>query len=87
MDMIMKAELEKLKRIKALEEQELREEESKIEAKEAKKQAKRKGKKKGVEQDAKNDELKDRINNRLSRMDNWDALLERDIERKLGSVR
>ncbi|KAA1088906.1 NuA4 histone H4 acetyltransferase complex and the SWR1 complex subunit [Puccinia graminis f. sp. tritici] len=78
MDMIMKAELEKLKKIKAMEEQELREEESKIEAKEAKKQAKRKGKKKAVDEDAKTDELKDQINNRLSRMDNWDALLERE---------
>ena len=90
MDMVMKAELEKLKKIKAREEQELREEESKTEAKEAKKQAKKKGKKKGADEEVKNDESKDRItnrlsrmdnvNNRLSRLDNWDALLERETE-------
>jgi hypothetical protein len=84
MDMVMKAELEKLKRIKAIEEQELREEESKIEAKEAKKQARRKGKKKGGEEEAmKNDDSKHRISHRLSRLDNWDALLEKGTQRKL----
>ncbi|PLW18691.1 hypothetical protein PCANC_12554 [Puccinia coronata f. sp. avenae] len=81
MDMVMKAELEKLKRIKAIEEQELREEESKIEAKEAKKQARRKGKKKGGEEEAmKNDDSKHRISHRLSRLDNWDALLEKETQ-------
>ncbi|KNZ55882.1 hypothetical protein VP01_2556g5 [Puccinia sorghi] len=81
MDMVMKAELEKLKKIKAMEEQELREEESKIQAKEAKKQAKKKGKKKAGEEEAmKNDEPKGRLSSRLSRMDNWDAVLEKETQ-------
>lgn len=77
-DMIMHAELEKLKRIKALEEQEFREEKAKLEAKESKMIGKKKGKnKRANEQESLKVEEADERFNRMSCMD-WDAMLERE---------
>ncbi|MBW0480436.1 hypothetical protein O181_020151 [Austropuccinia psidii MF-1] len=75
MDKIMLAELEKLKKIKAEEDKEMRELEAKAEAKEAKKQLK-KGKKK-VNVLEEHVGVIDKTINRISHMNDWDTMLEK----------